>query len=578
MYSRTLKKWSGLAIIITLTLVMTWPTAQYVFRTDVFWLPTGSSSDFFIEMWDVWYGSQIAQGRADRFFTNVMFFPNGVSLVNHPINIPYVIAVNALLLIMPVSNAFSLAYMLIIFTCALGAYWYLLWLLRDRWLAVFGAAIFGCSPHVIGHVNHPNNALVATIPLAVYCFHRGFVERRRGLVLAAGLVAGATSIINIYAYVCLVMTLGLGGCALAWRRWREREFWRLAGLFAIALVLASLWRLVPIVSDSQSFSAALEFRLDEQRNDLVSNFVNHQNPFFGSALDDFFDRLLPVERESARNLSPTSYLGYIPLLLIGIGLFERSTRRAMLPWLALLLLFLALRLGSVASINGAAHPGIVLPKHLLDQLFPAAFRAFVETDNFMMGAILPLAVLACMGLRVALARVPKRLSAVLVLLLLAGLAMEYAIPVRGNHIKWERLAYLEWFDGETDDPVRLINLPMGRGHSKHYTLYQSLSGYPQVEGAISRTPDEAYDYIRQQTLLRAWHAQEPMPCTADNRADYLEAVDELDATGFSHVVFHRLRPGAGAVAGSFRHARSAYEDAFVTIYRLEDLRLSCPAT
>ena len=48
-------------IVVTtvLTLVMTFPTIVYVFRTDVFWHPAGSSHDIFIKFWDIWYGGQI---------------------------------------------------------------------------------------------------------------------------------------------------------------------------------------------------------------------------------------------------------------------------------------------------------------------------------------------------------------------------------------------------------------------------------------------------------------------------------------------------------------------------------------
>ena len=213
-----------LAITALLILIMTFPTIEYVFRTDVFWLPSGKSSDVFIEIWDVWYGSQVLSGGADRFHTNLVFYPEGVSLVYHPINFPYVVLVNALQSIMPLSNAFCLAYLLIIYVSALSAYVYLLYLTNDKWIALFGAVIFGCSPHVIGHPHHPNNALIATLPWAVYFFHRGLNEKRWALALAAGVVTGATSIINIYAYICILMTVGAGIIAFAWSRWRDRFF------------------------------------------------------------------------------------------------------------------------------------------------------------------------------------------------------------------------------------------------------------------------------------------------------------------------------------------------------------------
>ena len=60
---------------------------------------------------------------------------------------------------MPVSNAFSLAYLLIIVFCALSAYVYLHWLFSDKWIALLGAVVFGLSPHVVGHPFHPGIAL-----------------------------------------------------------------------------------------------------------------------------------------------------------------------------------------------------------------------------------------------------------------------------------------------------------------------------------------------------------------------------------------------------------------------------------
>ena len=191
-----------LVVVTLLTLVMTFPTILYVFRTDVFWLPVGGDGDALTEIWDTWYGKLILSGQADRFFSDRIFYPRGVSLVYHPLNLPYIIVVNALQAIMPVSNAFSLAYMLIISISSFAAYVYLRWLIQDKWVALFGAIIFGFSPHVIGHPNHPNNALIATLPLLIYGFHRGMREDRAKWVIVAGLLTGATSVINIYAY-CL---------------------------------------------------------------------------------------------------------------------------------------------------------------------------------------------------------------------------------------------------------------------------------------------------------------------------------------------------------------------------------------
>ena len=116
---------------------------------------------------------------------------------------------------------------------------------------------------------------------------------------------------------------------------------------------------------------------------------------------------------------------------------------------------------------------------------------------------------------------------------------------------------------------------MGRKTSKRYNLYQSLSGYPHAEGAISRTPDSAFDYIRANQLLNAWHNQHPIHCEMTDRDAYLSGLAQLEQDGFSHIVHHRQLKYWDKISESFRYVKPAYSDGFVSIYRLSDLRDSC---
>ncbi len=563
-----------LVIVTLLTLVMTFPTILYVFRTDVFWLPVWQDGDALTEIWDTWYGKLFLSGQADRFFTDKIFYPDGVSLVYHPLNLPYIIVVNVLQAIMPVSNAFSLAYMLIIFTSTLAAYVYLRWLIVDKWVALLGAIVFGFSPHVLGHPNHPNNALVATLPLLIYGFHRGIREDRGKLIIVAGLLTGATSVINIYAYVCAVLSLGLMTCAFAASRWRSKRFWQLVSFLIAAIVISSLWRIYPMMASSQSLDAALGWRGGgEIRTDLVSYFVNHGNPFAGSVVSETL-------QPAGYWLSGTSFLGYLPLILIAVGLILRKTRRRMLPWLALCLLFLVLRLGSFPRVNGIAYTDIRLPKHYLTEVLPSVFRPFFEADNFQIGALLPLAVLTCYGLVALKAWRPIAGRAGFIFLLIAVVASEYYIPVRDWIFSKGQFAFLDWLaEEEHSQEIRLINLPIGRLNSKVYNLYQSLSGYPHAEGAVSRTPDSAFDYMRGNTLLNAWHGQRPVHCEMVEQEAYRSGLAQLEADGFSHIVFHHhdIIKDWEAIDESFRDIEPAFHNSFTSTYRLSDLRDSCPA-
>ena len=78
-------------------------------------------------------------------------------------------------------------------------------------------------------------------------------------------------------------------------------------------------------------------------------------------------------------------------------------------------------------------------------------------------------------------------------------------------------------------------------------------------------------------VLNAWYSQRPIHCETTERGAYLAALDALEADGFSHIVFHHVFSGAAKIAESFDGVQPSYSDGFVSIYRLSDLRDSCPA-
>ncbi len=562
-----------LVIVTLLTLVMTFPTIIYVFRTDVFWLPGGEHPDSFIKLWDVWYGELFLSGQADRFYTDLMFYPGGVSLAYHPFFLPYIMLVNVFSLLVAMPNAISLAYLVVVFTTTCFAYVYIVWLLNGKWIALLGAVTFGLSPHVVGHPYHIDTAWIATIPLVVYFFHRGVKENHWWMVVASGLLVGVTSTVILYTYVIVLMLLGFFVCGLGVARWRDKRYWLHVLLLVSTSALSSIASIYPLLSNMESLGTAMAWHgVGEIRSDALSFFFNYENPLFGHLFASV------AQASSKSQISTTSFLGFVPLALIGFGLSKRVTRRKMLPWAFVCVFFLILRLGSHLNVLGVTYTDIRLPKFYLDQMAPSVFGAFWEVDNFMMGALLPLAVLACFGLVAIQKRFAIASKPMFILLLVALVAVEYWIPVQGRVISDEQVAFLDWLAAEEDtQDIRLINLPMGRWNSKLYNLYQALSGYPQSEGAISRTPDDAFDYVRANYLLNAWYDQRPVHCDTPERDAYLAGLTQLEQDGFSHVVFHRQRQNWPEVRESFQGIKPSYFDDFVSIYRLQDLRDSCPA-
>ena len=476
----------------------------------------------------------------------------------------------ALQVVMPPSNAYCLAYLLIVFTVSLSAYIYILYIIKDRWVSTLGAVIFGLCPFVVGHAQHPEIDFIATIPLSLYCFHRGTVEHKRALILISGVLVGFTAYIGMYIFVCLLLAICMYICYFVAKNWREPHFWLALALFVSLIGFIGAPRIYPFLRDATVFDEVMEKTLGrETGTDLIEYFVNTKHPWAGHSLS----HLLSFGEKSPFLLN-TSYLGYTVLALILIGIVRKSKRRQMFPRLLLAIPFLVLRLGSFLTVGGKQFSDFVLPKHVLDELVPGVFEAFHATDHFQMGALLPIAILACYGAQALTRYFSPRKGNALVLFAIILISFEYSQVIELTVVSDDEIAFLEWMKSEPDS-VRLINLSMGRQNAKIYSFHQTLSGFPHVEGLASRTPSSAYNYIRRNLLLNTWHENRPLSCAGDADEEYLSALDDLRSDGFSHIILHSNEENANNIIDSFRGANPSFRDGFLSIFRLGDLRDSC---
>ena len=199
--------------------------------------------------------------------------------------------------------------------------------------------------------------------------------------LISGFLIAITAFIGLYIFVCLLMTVGAYILYFAMDNWRNRGFWMRVLIIVMFVAIFGVLRVFPMLVNVDDLDGILDKTSGkEQENDLLQFFINYENPIY--------NRLITNRVTSALIRLPdpgrwnTSYLGYIPLILICLGLFNRRHRRQMIPWLLLLIPFLLLRLGSVPTINGHAFEHILLPKHYLDQIIPVVFKAFMRRIIF----------------------------------------------------------------------------------------------------------------------------------------------------------------------------------------------------
>ena len=558
-------------ILPLLIILMTWPAFVELFNTDSFWL-VQRNSDAYMLFWDAWYLKLWLGGQADFYYTDLLFHPTGVSLAFHNFSLPHMIVFAGLQTIMPASKAFNATFLLLSFSTAAAGYIYLCYLFRDKWVALFGAVVFGAGAFILTRPAHPNIAYIATIPLSLYFLHRGLLEARLNFLLIAGAFIGATAFIGMYTLVCLLIMLLAYLLYFARWRWNQRLFW--LQIFMMLLVIGGflVLRFYPMFADPQGISGALAKNTGrESGKDLLGYFLNTQHPITQPILAGLFP-IQPFDRA----WNNVVFLGYIPMLLAALAFIRSENRRRLLPWLALALFFLILRLGSFLTLNSIDYPNFVLPKHFLTQAIPHLFKPFWAVDNFHAGALFPFAVLACFGLANVLRAIPRRRRLIVILMLTGATAFELYQPQAPAVIQTERLNFIAWLRGEPDqESIRLVHLPFGTQYHKVYGFYQTYNGYPHVAGRPTRSPAAAFDYINSNFILSAWNRAGGVACLPGNREAFIAAQNQLLADGFTHIILHRYWRSVAAEARTLLYLPAAYEDDSVSIYRVSDLQLNC---
>ncbi len=568
--TRTLRNHLHFLIIVPLfIIVMTWPSFAYVFDTETYWLPN-DGKDIYMKMWDAWYGGLALQGKADFFYTDLLFYPDGLSLVTHNFSLPQIIIQSGLQVFLPPPNAFNLSRLLLVFLTIASAYLYLVYLFRDRWIGLFGATVIGASGFVMARPQHPEIATLATLILALYFFHRAQVERRPGFMLLSGLFLGATAFVGLYVLVCLCISVALYILRFAISRWRQPSFWLGLSLFSLASAPFLFVRIYPLATEP----ALLEDALNQMANievqfDLIGNFINPRHPITKQFLTT-------ESRLFLQDGGTRVFLGVLPLFLAVMAFAKGDNRRNKMFWLALTLCFFVLRLGSTLSVNGVIFENIFLPKFYLEKLAPQVFEAFYRVSDFHAGVLLPYAVLTCYGMSRLMQFTRFRYRRGLLVLCLGIVAFEYYQPPEPQIILPERFSFITWLQSQPNqEEIRLINLPMGRV-SKIYGLYQTLSAYPHAEGITARRPPAAaFNFITQNLLLSNWRNGKIINCLPGNRDEFIAARNQLADDGFTHVLLHHHLIWREDIDANFVNVPAAYSDEFISIYHMEDLTKGC---
>ena len=274
-----------LIIVPLVVITMTWPAFARVFDADTFWVHTDSPGDVWQKIWDAWHLGRVLEGRAELFYTDAMFHPAGLSLAFHGASMPHAFLLHALKPLLPIDDAYNLLYLLTLCFNAFCAYALIYRLFADKWIALYGAVVVGVNVWFTNYLSAPDLLMVGTLPLSLYFLHRSVMERRWRFSALAGICAGFTALIGIYAFMFLLISVAVYALFLALSHWRQPRFW-LGLLLLLAICVPIAWfRIYPFFVDAALLEEGLEFhdRCCIVR-DLLEFLVLPANPITGEFL------------------------------------------------------------------------------------------------------------------------------------------------------------------------------------------------------------------------------------------------------------------------------------------------------
>ncbi|HZY31588.1 MAG TPA: hypothetical protein VFF86_08100 [Candidatus Methylomirabilis sp.] len=498
-----------LAAYTVFTLLLTYPIA---FQLSTHLL--GDDRDTNIFVWNLWWIKKaLTELHTNPFWTDYLFYPEGVSLVFHSL-VPFngLLGIPLQALVGPIV-ANNLIVFLAFILSGYGAYLLIRYLITDRLSAFIGGMIFAFCPykfaHLLGHFDLISTEWIPFYVLALLKLTNHHKQAGTALSLSCAIFLLLTALCAYYyLFYALIFTalfavyrVRTQGFQASWER-DCRKFTSVLGLFLIGFAPFLAMAANDLLREGhmmvRGWGGATGFQAD------LLSFITPSplHPLFGSLVK-------PIASRFSGNLAEaTVFAGYIPLAL---GLVAMARLRSTEPWVRFwslaLLVFFILSLGPFPRILGKSIKLIPLPGQLI--MRTPILNNLRVPSRFDIMIMLSLAVLAGFSCRHLLKRFKGGAWRALVFLgITLTITFEYlAIPFPTFKPSVPRI--YEQIAREPG-PFTVLQVPLGwrDGIKKigvffpSYLYYQAVHGKKIVGGYISRVPDAKIDALAGRPLLR----------------------------------------------------------------------------
>ena len=491
-------------------------------------------------LWISWWTqfSLIDQG-VSPLQVDWLYYPDGVI---HPMLwvTPFAhIAALPISLLLGLVSAYNIHLLLSTVLSAFTTYLLVLYLTRNRMAALLGGVMFALFPNRMAQSTaHFAQVITYLFPLLALYLIKLKQRPTRHHALVFGVVLGLSLLVNIIHIAYLILPL-LAVFIGYWALFDRERFWNGAtprylglGLLIAAVISAPL--LVPFLW--YSLSGQLEYLsqggVTDFSTDLLAFFVpaaSHPLLSGWTAFREFAQRLI-----GGGNLREnTGYLGLVPIALAVWGVWTYR-KRALVPWIVLVLLAAVLSLGPLLKVAGYV-TGVPLP-YAVAQLLPF-YKWGRIPGRFNETIVFGLAVLAGYGFAALSARLKPQALRWVTPLLLVAIGLEYWTLYPYPTMPATVPAFYHEWAADTED-YAVLDLPQWplwvREASNEAMFYQTTHEHKIVGGYVWRLPQ-----MRSGTMKAFQELLWP-----DGQTDIIvrrrgaEAIPLLNQYGIRYVVVH----------------------------------------
>lgn len=577
----SLKRWLKrdafvLLMFFIALLIMTYPLA---FKLGEI-IPL-TNQDTYTAMWQNWWTRDaLLTPGYDLNYTHKLFYPDGLDLTLMPRRWTTFPLWMALYQVFREPMSYNLLALIGIFVKAYAMYLLLLRMTDNRFASWVGGAFYAFAARSLSMaLQQPNTGATEFIPIFMLCLlilldiiRQGDASRRKTLFWLIVTILAYSA--NVYMNLKIgVFTALIGGVYLVWvmvwdKLWRSKRFWGTMIAFGVGCLILCAPILISTFSSDYVGSAITETDIETGVDLMAFIRADVFQPMF---YNNYFAQFTGVPLTEFSHLGLT-HLGLLNILLAMIGFgYALAKDRKQILWAILVLVFFLLSLGVTITYELKPLDLPFTPYSLL--MDNVLFRALRSPSRFAMLMLFPMAILIAYGIHFVSSRVQRRnvlvwLGGVVLVVLMLFETSIFPISHR----------FAEIAPIFKDDSLNgaVIGIPMGRQEVKYQMYTQIWHDQPIHEGMIARLPDDAYDYVESNPVLRDWQTLDDITVTLD---EWQQGIDALLADGFRYVVVHKyVDTGRDLFTTSpqretfFSQAPTIFEDIATRVYDLATLK------